>query len=328
MVLNRRADRAKFVGQICAAGLLGFLLAMVVLHIRNPIGFPLTTGLIGATALISLLPPVLVVLALALGHKRLGAIGLVLTLVFGYWASADIRLGPGRGEKPDEAIRVATTNIYLGNPDPAESLREILAADPDIILLQEVSPSIWATIEAMPELDSYTNRTVNPRDNPDGTAILSRLPVEAIDSETHGTVPITWADIHVGDESVRIINLHISAPLSTYLIERGDRQMREIRDLLDASDETFIIAGDFNATAQHERFDRLMSDDLGDAHQQGGRGFGATWGSGRLGPVPAFLRIDHVLTDKPLESIHSWTASLCGSDHSVLYADIIAVASS
>lgn len=310
---------------LLAVGLVAFLFGMVLLRLRNPIGYPPATGLIGALALTFLLTPVVLIVALALRNKALGGAGLVLLLVLGYWASADLRFGAGHGDRPDGAARIATANVYIGNPDPVSLINEILAEDPDIIMLQEMSPRIWALLKTLPQLEEFTFRNVNARDNPDGTVLLSRLPARETGNVPLGSNAATSAEINIDGTWVRVINLHISAPISDGLIARGKTQLRELRTAVDASATPVVIAGDFNATVQHARFQDLMGDNLQDAHQLAGRGFGATWRHHRLDGLPPILRIDHILLTEQLDAIHSWTGDTTGSDHEVLFADVVVV---
>lgn len=301
--------------------LLGLLL-IGVLRLLNPTSSFIATGLIGITPLAFLGTPVVLCYGLAKKHRWLSVTGLVLLLIFGYWASADLRFGPGQGDKPIEAVRVATANLSMFNPDPAIAVVQLIQNEPDLILLQELTPEVWATIENLTELEAYPHRQVNPQGNPDGTAIVSRLPFSDQGTLRLGVTPVTWADITIDEQSVRVINVHMAAPVSQKLIDRGATQYAELAAVVEDSPLPVVIVGDLNSTVQHRRLQGLMDQGLSDAHQQAGRGFGATWGQPRLTLVPALLRIDHVLMPSEIEAVHSWTETLSGSDHRMLIVDL------
>ncbi len=317
-------------GLVHASAVLGIGLALfglaviAVLRVFNPTSSFIVTGLIGVIPLAFLGTPLVLGYGLAKKYRWLSVTGLVLLLLFGFWASADLRFGPGQGEKPEGAIRVATGNVSMYNSNPALAVVELTRSQPDLILLQELTPEAWGAIENLAELEKYPYRRANPQGNPDGTAIVSRLPFSDEGTLRLGVTPVTWADIAIGQQTVRIINVHMAAPVSQKLIDRGATQYTALAaEVLDSA-LPLLIVGDLNSTVQHRRLQDLMDQGLADAHQQAGRGFGATWGQPRLALFPAMLRIDHVLMSEEIEAVHSWTGTLSGSDHRMLIVDLIA----
>ncbi len=300
------------------------LFVIAVLRLLNPTSSFIATGLIGITPLAFLGTPLVLGYGVAKRHRWLSVTGLVLLLLFGYWASADIRFGPGQGEKPEGAIRVATANISMFNSNAALAVVELTRSQPDLILLQELTPEAWGTIEQLTELEEYPYRRANPQGNPDGTAIVSQLPFSAEGTLRLGVTPVTWVDITIGAQSVKVINVHMAAPVSQKLIDRGETQYAELVAVVEDSSIPLIIVGDLNSTVQNRRLQGLMNQGLADAHQHAGRGFGATWGQPRLSLFPAMLRIDHVLMTEEIEAVHSWTEPLSGSDHRMLIVDLVA----
>lgn len=305
---------------------IGFLAAMAGIRIVNPQRMTYAIGLLGLIPFVFLLTPLVLGYGLIRRSKTFSIIGAFFVVLFGYWASADIRFGPGQGEKPADAIRITTANLLQSNPDPALSFVEIVATEPDVILLQEFTPELWAQIEPLPEASAYQYQRLSLRGNPDGTGILSRLPLLDDGIYTLGETPISWVDLELDGSPVKIINVHLSAPVNAGLTIRGERQYAELSRLLGTISIPVILAGDFNATAQHQRFQQFVDIGLGDAHQQAGRWLGATWGLRPPERLPDTLRIDHILMTQELEAVHSWTRPTTGSDHKMLVADIHFVA--
>ncbi len=298
------------------------LFVVAVLRVANPTSSLIATGLIGVVPLAFLGTPFLLGYGLAKKLRWLSVTSLVLVMLFGYWASADLRFGAGQGDKPEQAIRLTTANLAISNPDPAQAVVELIAASPDLILLQELTPEAWSRIENLAELAEYPYRQVNAQGNPDGTAIVSRQPFLDEGTLHLGVTPATWVELTIGQQRVRLINVHMAAPLSPKLIERGGTQYMALATVVEGTSLPLVIIGDFNATVQHRRLQDLMDLDLADAHQQAGRWFGATWGQPRLALFPAMLRIDHVLMTEKIEAVHSWTEPLSGSDHRMLVVDL------
>jgi endonuclease/exonuclease/phosphatase (EEP) superfamily protein YafD len=84
------------------------------------------------------------------------------------------------------------------------------------------------------------------------------------------------------------------------------------------ADPPRVLAGDFNATADHAQFRRLLRLGHVDAAAQLGRGLIPTWGpAGR----PALLTLDHVLLDPRCAVLAASVHQLPGSDHRAVYAE-------
>lgn len=305
---------------------IGFLAMMAGIRIINPQRMTYAIGLLGLIPFVFLLTPLVLGYGLIRRSKTFSIIGAFFVVLFGYWASADIRFGPGQGEKPADAIRITTANLLQSNPDPALSFVEIVATNPDVILLQELTPELWAQIEPLPELAPYQFQRLSLRGNPDGTGILSRLPLLDGGIYTLEKTPVSWVDLELDAARIRIINVHLAAPINAGLTFRGERQYADLSRLLNSINIPVVIAGDFNATAQHQRFQQLVDIGLGDAHQQAGRWLGATWGLRPPERLPDTLRIDHILMTQELEAVHSWTKPTTGSDHKMLVADVHVIA--
>jgi endonuclease/exonuclease/phosphatase (EEP) superfamily protein YafD len=81
-----------------------------------------------------------------------------------------------------------------------------------------------------------------------------------------------------------------------------------------------VLAGDFNATADHAHFRRVLRLGHVDAAARVGRGLIPTWGPEPWGR-PALLTIDHVLVDPGCTVLAVSVQPLPGSDHRAVYAE-------
>jgi endonuclease/exonuclease/phosphatase (EEP) superfamily protein YafD len=81
-----------------------------------------------------------------------------------------------------------------------------------------------------------------------------------------------------------------------------------------------VLAGDFNATADHARFRRVLRPGHVDAAARVGRGLIPTWGPEPWGR-PALLTLDHVLVDPGCTVLAVSVHRLPGSDHRAVYAE-------
>ena len=85
------------------------------------------------------------------------------------------------------------------------------------------------------------------------------------------------------------------------------------------ADPPRVLAGDFNATADHAQFRRLLRLGHVDAAGRAGNGLAPTWGpAGKL----ALLTLDHVLVDPRCAVLAASVHHLPGSDHRAVYTEI------
>ncbi len=194
----------------------------------------------------------------------------------------------------DERLRVVTANLFYRNERAHECWAAIEAFNPDVVLLQEVSPlsGRW-----LPPPGWHVE--IDPRNDAFGTAALTRgAPTDCrwIDI---GGLPQLRLTVEVAGTEVTAWSLHPCAGVT----RRTDRlwrcQLEELAPLLRSEDGVVIAAGDFNATAAHGPFRRLLHRaELSDARPSRRRLLG-TWPSGGAGSprfVPhRLMTLDHVL---------------------------------
>lgn len=254
-------------------------------------------------------------------------------LVFGWQhVTAFVGLNAGRNAAPESAITVATHNLgglFRGiHLEDAEwdgifsGYARFLKAngDPDILCVQETGRKFFQALGpklGLPHLFEM-NRA--------GTAILSRYPVLRGGQLPFGQPENTsiWADLKIGNRTVRVYNVHLQSNKVTYdtqrVIEESNLKKEEtwrdinrvlrkvggatslratqantLRDLIAASPYPVILCGDFNDTPNSFVYDRL-AENLTDTFREKGFGIGSTF----AGAIP-FLRIDYILADPVLK---------------------------
>ncbi|MFE7466599.1 endonuclease/exonuclease/phosphatase family protein [Streptomyces sp. NPDC057499] len=249
--------------------------------------------------------PVLLLVALA----RWSVPAVVAALLLGaVWAAsfAPLFLGGPEGAEPD--LTVVTHNVDAANPHPAATARTLLAADPDLVALEEV------TDEALPayrkELDGRLPHSVHI-----GTvALWSRYPLAEV---RRVTIDPGWS------RSLRALVRGPNGPLAVYVVHlpsvrvgaygfataRRDETLTALASALDDERQRrILLLGDLNGTAADRGLAPLMSR-LAPVGGRAGGGFGFSW--------PAafpLARIDHILT-RGLTPVEAWTLPATGSDH-------------
>ena len=220
----------------------------------------------------------------------------------------------------DRAVRLFNANVYAGNDQAGGIAGEILASRPDVVFLQEATPAIVETIDGAGALAELPHRIAVPRTDPFAALMAARWPLLDQDVvEVDGRPVLLRATVETEAGPLRLYGVHVVAPLGRAR-EASARELRRITELAREERLPILMAGDFNTTWGHRSFRRVLDAGFTDAAAAGGRPFQMTWPRDRL--IPAFTRIDHVLTTRGLAVIALHPGEGAGSDHKPLVADV------
>jgi endonuclease/exonuclease/phosphatase (EEP) superfamily protein YafD len=245
-----------------------------------------------------------------LGIGVLGGIALLPLLTVGFIAAA-------HAPRTVEAnLRILQANLYVKNDDAAPILDLIDDLAPTLLLFQEENEA-WEK-RLTPLKQQYHYHVVVPRYPEGGQAlgIYSTLPIDEVELLAEKNIPAVSVRLHVGPETVRIINIHTASPWSPRRALRHDAEMVTLAAYLAALDEPLILAGDLNSTPWHRGYqDLLQQTGLLNAR----RGIAGTW--------PWFLPwigvpLDHLLVSPWIPVMGSSVGPNIGSDHRPLITDL------
>ncbi|MBT8107073.1 MAG: endonuclease/exonuclease/phosphatase family protein [Gammaproteobacteria bacterium] len=234
----------------------------------------------------------------------LGAAAVNASFVVPWYTDAPPEMGASE-------LTLLNANVHARNGAHQKLLDLIAAEQPDLVVLQEVTPE-WA--KSLQHLAAdYPHRLVEPRDGSFGIALLSRYPLSSsvsIDSGP-GSPPILVATVNVDGVEIAVIGVHPVIPLPQRNFEARNAQLQRIGRLLQKSQNPRILIGDLNVTMWDLHYESLENRTwLRNAR----RGFGVvpTW--------PTFLPfamipIDHVLVSEDLGVVDVRTGPRIGSDH-------------
>ena len=231
-----------------------------------------------------------------------------------------------------EPLRVATYNIFVGNPDLERSVGVILAADLDLVALQEVSHRhIDVLTTRLSERFPY--RFFPDSGQSDGLALLSRVPLanERYRPSRRGLNGFAFAEVEFDGRQVQVANLHLD-PIRTWtlaykltvpwqLLWQGTHHRSELAQV---SAElrpmvATIILDDFNTFASKaapEEFTRWgLTDSYAAIHSNGKRV--ATHRAAILG-VSVGRRIDYIFHSRELRTVDSELIPGEPSDHDMV----------
>jgi endonuclease/exonuclease/phosphatase (EEP) superfamily protein YafD len=209
------------------------------------------------------------------------------------------------------------------NRNTGPIIAEVMAARPDVLLLQEYTAEWHEAMIAAGVANDLPFSSFVTRDDSFGVAVYSRFPfVGEVDNRFplgRAGVEQTRAVVRVGGRDVAVYNVHLLPPRRLDYVIDGRLQFASLLEALAAEKLPFVLTGDLNLTGDAPQHSDLLRVGARDAHDAAGRGRGATW------PVNSFLRyvpglrMDHVYTGNGLDAV---AYEGRGSDHRPVIAAV------
>ncbi len=217
-------------------------------------------------------------------------------------------------------LRVLTANLLAGRASAGAVAGLVRRHRVDVLFLQELTGAAVTRLrqaglgQLLPH-EMTDARLAGPR----GSGIFARFPLgSGLDlAPTSMAQPAARLELP-GGHRVDLVCVHPCAPAPPSLRHSVPRWRRELAALPPPADPPRVLAGDFNATADHAQFRRLLQAGHVDAASAAGRGLVPTWGPAGW---PALLTIDHVLVDPRCAVLAASVHFLPGSDHRAVYAE-------
>ncbi|MEV0794333.1 endonuclease/exonuclease/phosphatase family protein [Kribbella sp. NPDC050459] len=257
--------------------------------------------------------PVLAVAALV---RRSATAGVALLVPAVIWALmfGDLLI-PGKGGGGAYDLRVLTHNVDAANPDPERTARDLIAADADVMALEELTAGDLKIYKsAFAELYPYEVSR-------DTVALWSKYPVVETKSVDVG---FSWtralrAEVSTPEGKVAVYVAHLASVrvgTSGFTSDQRNNTIKALgRQIADERLAGVIVMGDFNGTANDRSLAPLTAG-LRSAQGAAGTGFGFTWPS-----AFPMARIDHILV-RGVTPTKAWVMSPTGSDHRPVVAEL------
>lgn len=232
-----------------------------------------------------------------------------------FWIPATPSVSNRPASRP---VRVLHSNLHIENHNHAALLKLIRAENPDLIVVQEVTPE-WATVLETIR-GRYPEGIVIPDETAGGIGVLSRLPLLMIRDagiEKYNGVSLE-VRLLVDDRIVHILTAHTRPPLSPSWLLARNLHFEALVDRTRNMPAPRILIGDLNSTVWSPYFSESIGQTtMVDAR----RGFGvlATWPTWfPLMKIP----IDQCFVSPDVEVVDLRTGSHIGSDHLPLIVDL------
>jgi endonuclease/exonuclease/phosphatase family metal-dependent hydrolase len=220
-------------------------------------------------------------------------------------------------------LRVITANLQHGQASADALVRLVRSRRADVLFLQELGDSAVVRLKQAGLGDLLPYELIDVRaQSSRGSGIYSRFPLAESEGlsfpPTFAAQPSARMELP-GGRVADLVCIHTHPPKPP---ERAAvaRWREELRMLPAPADPPRVLAGDFNASLDHEEFRRLLRRGHVDAAAELGRGLVPTWGP--LAGGPGLLTIDHILVDPRCEVLAVSVDPVPDTDHRAVYAEI------
>jgi endonuclease/exonuclease/phosphatase (EEP) superfamily protein YafD len=194
----------------------------------------------------------------------------------------------------------------------------------NVLAIQELTPDLVRRLDGTDLGKLLPYRQVDPRFGSAGTGLWSRSPLVALPSiqGLRAAAPRVRIEPMPGIR-VTVTAVHPKAPMNRQE-GRWQAELALIRSELAAADGPQIVAGDFNASRDHQPFRDLLASGFADsADAARSRPWpGYTWPVRRT--MPPIMRLDHVLVSSDLAAAvrEARIVRIPGTDHRAVLAVI------
>jgi endonuclease/exonuclease/phosphatase (EEP) superfamily protein YafD len=221
----------------------------------------------------------------------------------------------------ENQISLLYTNVLMTNRNSADSLKEMLRFDPDIILAVEADHWWQEKLHSLEEKYPYTAQL--PLENTYGMLLYSKLPVEKAkfqfltDNEIPSLNPLITLPSGV---KINCFFIHPKPPIpkESKTSEQRDAELILVAKMVKSSKFPVIVAGDLNDVGW-SRTSVLFQKISGLLDPRVGRGLFATYNA----KYPIFRwPLDHVFHSNDFRVIKLKKLDFTGSDHLPLYVKL------
>lgn len=261
---------------------------------------------------------VALVVGVAVRSGTLVAVSAVLLVVLGVWVAPDLRWWPTKAAVEGPVTVIASANIGPDHKHVGSMASDVIALDADVINVVELTEPDRKALHTAGITERYPYFFEDARTNAHGSAIYSKYPLRDAAVTQFGRATMAHAVVELPSGPTTVVAVHASQPLSGPAVLRTE--LDQLGAMFGGIDGPVVLAGDFNATRQHQAFRELLDTGFRDAHLETGRGMATTWPVGRR--LPPFALIDHVLVSPDLAVASVDEATITGADHRAVVARI------
>ncbi|MCA9977717.1 MAG: endonuclease/exonuclease/phosphatase family protein [Anaerolineales bacterium] len=214
-----------------------------------------------------------------------------------------------------QTLRAVSINVLQVNTQMDKVLAFLETADPDIIVLSEVTDAWEPALQELAAAYPYQERAFIK--GYAATVLYSRYPFTDTDIILDVERPAVAAHLDIDGQPLTVIGAQPNSPVAPYKAALRNRQLDRLAAYVTAQTTPVLLLGDLNITPWSPH----LTDFLAQTELRNGRiGFGvqATWPAA-FGPLG--IPIDHALVSADILVHHFATGPGVGSDHVPIIVD-------
>ena len=212
-------------------------------------------------------------------------------------------------------LRVLTANARRGSVPPAALIELVRRERVDLLAVQELTPQLADGL-ARAGLGDLLPHDVLGAGRRGGSGLYARQPLRPLPPFRGAKSEMAAAAVDVpGAAPLRVISVHVAVPLDGGDVARWRADLRAL-PAAPPRGPLQLLAGDFNATLDHDQLRGLVERGYRDAAEAVGAGLQPTW-QGHGGPP---VTIDHVLVPERCGVLGVSVHGLPRSDHRAVLA--------
>ncbi len=156
-------------------------------------------------------------------------------------------------------VRLLLMNVLSSNRDTEAVVAQIHRYQPDILVLEEITPRWFAALSD--QLTDYPYQLHAVREDNFGIWLLSKFPVsdEEIIPWGPAQLPSATFCFRVGDQLARVVALHPMSPGDPQGVRWRNEQLRQIAARFQETDDPLLLVGDLNTTSFAPDFSRICA---------------------------------------------------------------------
>jgi len=230
-------------------------------------------------------------------------------------------------------LTLMTYNLFFKNKSPDVILKQIKEIDPDILVVQELTPA-WAGILSKTLGQTYPYKKIYTDKGTHGIGVYSKYKLSndtlLINENKRPFAQIVT--VRVQDKKIHIINTHLASPASAvehpenflslfnsnYTLREIQLNQIELATKMNSGD-TYILIGDLNTTP-YEPIYRNLRTTWVDVFDEAGEGLNKTFPN--TSHTAPFLTLDYILIKGAATSLSAKILSSGSSDHLALTGKI------
>jgi endonuclease/exonuclease/phosphatase (EEP) superfamily protein YafD len=255
--------------------------------------------------------------------RTLGVLALLGLAVHLLWVSGLYVGSATAAAGGTDRFTVLTADLRHGHADAAQVVRLAASRDVNVVVLEEVTRHALEALHGAGLDRAYRYSAGHPVAGAAGTMVFSDQRISTV--RRLDTKLASYAvTIRLAGGPLRLLAVH---PRPAHGSGHGwtHDQRAVVQAAAGLGDKPAVLAGDFNATLDHQPLRELGGRGYTDAVVQAKSGWQPTWPStGQVdlfgAPVPPLLQVDHVLVNGAVRALETTAVTLPGTDHRAVVA--------